>query len=259
HSLTITTIYFFESGNLTELVNHLVGTAFNGLATPASASAQFYQSGGNDLVTDLIQYVFGAMGVGCLVGFSFARAAAYGWWPFDLIGRLYYGGLYGAYRGFLSKEVWVAVLSKEKVDGKNIIYSGVLEELKLKSSGQIDYATISKPYKAVVSISELNNENRPKSMKSGKPVLMGNSISSLITEPNEDQDLEMLLQFSSNRLMIEGEDIANVHLERQDTRSTFESFLMLKVFLNDRAKLRQTPLVFIVIAIFIGIAISLTN
>lgn len=247
HSVAIGIVLKFDSGNLGELISHTVEQIFSEFNISDPNSELHYQYAGNDFISDVIQYTASTIALGGFIGIIVARWSAYGWWPCDLVGRMYYGGLYGAYRGFISHEVWAAILSKEKIDGKNVIYSGILEELKLKSSGQIDYASISKPYKSIISYdkTELN-------IKSSQPHLMGNSLSSLYgNEVSPPEDISMN-QFSSYRLMIEGEDIANIHFERHDARDTFEYWLNTKVLFDEHGKFRTSiPVLILLISLLI--------
>lgn len=246
HSCSISIIIFVDSGNLKELVAHMVEVALAGFDSQHNETALHYSGAGTDFIEDLILYNIFTMAISAIIGSTFARLSAYGVFGFELIGRLYYGGLYGTYRGFISREVWAAVLSKERIDDKSVLYSGVLEELKLKSSGQIDYITISKPYKSLISYNETIDN-----VKSNQPVLMGNSFEHFSHNPDsKHSEPRTLSQFDSYRLVIEGEDIANIHLERHDTRKTIELlvlFVLSKILYNEDGKIRQLLLVILIL------------
>lgn len=226
-------IYAFSSGNLTEFLDYI-----GDFALPKENRVNSY-SNATEFLQDGIQYFIVASIFGSVFGAGLARLSIYNWRPFDLIGRLYYGGLFGAYKGFASYDVRVSVLSSVKIDSKSVIYSGTLEELKLKDSGQIDYLTLSGPESRII-----ENDIVSSKLVTTTPKLIGeNDFDDFLeiddalivgyTELDEsefdylndvDEFLEqnrlMISQYQNsfeNRMIIEGEDIANIYLSR-DTK-----------------------------------------
>jgi hypothetical protein len=189
------------------------------------------------------------MCIGALFGAIAARFTAYGLWGFEIIGRLYYGGLYGAYKGIFSREIFVAVLSKDSVDGHDVIYSGILEELKLKASGQIDYITISSPFKSIAEYNRSQNN-----IRAGERRII-NDLADTFANAGPEVKPKELQAFGSYRLMIEGEDISNIHLESQDFRKTLE-LRLYELFLPEE-KGGQLEFTSMVIAFLLLLAFAL--
>lgn len=128
-----------------------------------------------------------------------SRGCIYGLWPFRQLFRNYYGGLYELYRGIFYHPVEASIMSKQVVgEERFIVYSGILDEVRLRPSGYIDHIYISAPMKRIVSYkSELDN------MKGGNAEFIN------VDDTEEENYLD-------NRLQIEGEDISNIFYKRMD-------------------------------------------
>jgi hypothetical protein len=210
HSTTFVVIDITNSGNLNELSNFLLDRLLNGSQSyQESVETQAVYQNPIEFLSDLIQYTASAMVIAAVGGVIFARFAAYGLIPFDLIGRLYYGGLYATFRGFLSRDVFVSVVSSNEIDNKTILYNGTLEELKLKSSGAIEYVTISRPRKTTIQYIDQEKNIRALDDRA-------------IGEKPDPLNGEAII-IKQGRMVIEGGEIYNIYFTKQDFRDTFES------------------------------------
>ena len=212
HSIMMILIDWFGSGNLSEL------SLFFLERLVLDASSELPQNNYQnplEFALDMIQYVGLACLLGSVSGAVIARLAAYGLKPFDLIGRLYYGGLYATFRGFLSRDVFVSVVASNQIDNKTILYNGFLEELRLRESGEIEYVTISQPRKAIV--------------------MYDDSVENIISQKERSIQKARIAQkieenyIDKGRLILEGNSIANIYLHPQKFRSTLESFIGKKL------------------------------
>ncbi|MEE2565459.1 hypothetical protein [Hyphobacterium marinum] len=217
HSLMFIGIETFRSGNLNELSNFFLERLINN-GSPDRYQTQYVRPA--EFTGDLIQYTLLSLVAASIFGLTFARLAAYGVKPFDLIGRLYYGGLYAVFRGFLSRNVFVSIVSSKEIDGKTIIYNGTLEELKLKGNGEIEYVTISIPRKSTIQYMDDQKNTR---------ALPDRAIGAKADPNNPGQPI-----IQRGRLMVEGGEISNIYFTKQDFRKTLESALLtaLRPYLN---------------------------
>ena len=150
-------------------------------------------------------YILHVSILGATIGTISARLALWGLPGFNIIGRLYYGGLYNVMSGPLGRDIFVSVSIKDPVDQKTILYQGQLEEIKLGDSGSVDYLTITLPSK---SVAEYNKDKH--NILSGEPRLVGGPTEN-ITGPR--------------KMLIEGNEISNVFFEPSAPKQTLERYI----------------------------------
>lgn len=149
-------------------------------------------------------YMVGLVLFSALAGCALGRLSTYGVPGFDLLGRLYYGGLYGVYRGWESQKVFVSIVSKQNIDSKTTVYHGLLEEIRVNQSGRIEYVAISDPMKSIAFYHEGSNNIRSSSTLEIGKYSFANSN-------------------AERKMMIEGENVANIFFKKQDFKSTIEN------------------------------------
>lgn len=163
-------------------------------------------------LVSVAQYLSAVSVAGFVTGTVTARLTLWRLPLFQVIGRLYYGGLYDVFHGVLAREISVSVLAKDQIDSKAVIYRGTLEDIKLGEQGAIEYLIIVMPTLMVATINKGKAGSVPEeSVAAFKERLIGGSL------PEEG--------FASRRLMIEGAEIANVYFEPQAPKATLERFV----------------------------------
>lgn len=163
---------------------------------------QLRQSEWRQLIELLAAYITAVTILGAVIGCAIARLVLLKFPGTEVIGRLYYGGLYNLMADPLGREISASVMIKDPLDGKSMLYKGTLEELKLGDMGAVDYVTIALPSKAIAGY-----DPRAKNVIAGHSRLIGGI-------PTENT--------GSRRLFIEGNEIANVFFEATAPKSTLE-------------------------------------
>ena len=233
HSLMFLGIEAFSSGNLNELSDFFLERLINN-GSPKLHETHYVRP--SEFAEDLIQYIMIALVAASLCGLIFARLAAYGLPPFDLIGRLYYGGLYAVFRGFLSRNVFASIVSTKEIDGKTITYNGTLEELKLKGNGEVEYVTISMPRKSTIQYFKDQQNTR---------ALPDRAIGA-----KSDPKNPSLTIIERGRLMVEGGEISNIYFTKQDFRKTIES-RVFRYWTSENSIVERALIVLLAIAILL--------
>ncbi|WP_417495096.1 hypothetical protein [Maricaulis sp.] len=154
--------------------------------------------------TTLTIYVLGLLIFSAFAGCALGRLSTYGVPGLDLLGRLYYGGLYGVYRGWESQKVFVSIVSKHNIDNKTTVYHGLLEEIRVNHSGRIEYVSISDPMKSIAFFHEGSNN-----IRSSSTVEIGKYS---FSDANAER-----------RMLIEGDNVTNIFFKKQDFKSTLEN------------------------------------
>lgn len=154
------------------------------------------------LIELLGAYLIAVTILGAMIGCVAARFVLWKVPGTEVIGRLYYGGLYNLMADPLGREISASVLIKDPLDSRSMLYKGTLEELKLGDMGAVDYLTLALPSKAIATY-----DANAKNVVAGDPRLLGGI-------PDENS--------GSRRLFIEGSEIANVFFEATAPKSTIE-------------------------------------
>ena len=144
-------------------------------------------------------YLWVACGVAVIAGVTSAHLIEWGALPFNL----HHGPLYNVVRGFPRPLVIVSVLSSVcfKADEKAerlIIYKGALGGLKLSETGAIDYVVLLRPRSIMFGLKRASPEDEPVAGQTTRPQPIDRAATGL----------------DRGRLVIEGEDLKNVHLRR---------------------------------------------
>lgn len=132
------------------------------------------------------------------MGCGLAQAVARKLGTFCHLGPLYYGGLYEIISGNRDPDIYVSILMHKEIDGKSIIYNGFLEDIYLKSDGNVDYIVLHTPMKAFARFVRTKQNFTSSTFRS-----MGVNL-------NNKKDNPLV----GRRLMIEGQDIANIYFEK---------------------------------------------